>query len=163
MTGCSNCRTVLNRLTIRCQILLVVKFSGSLPVICCRIRRRRCMMNSCRYFKVIWQWLMLYVMLTLEILTSKVMFIINRRDVSWIGSTAVFRLSVVTIFCASAVCITVLRLAEHSALTEWISNAYKVLVGRTEGNWLLRKCRCWWENNIKMIGITESYEYFNWI
>jgi hypothetical protein len=146
-----------------CQTLLVLKFSGSLPVICGRIRRRRCMMNSRRYFKVVWQWLMLYVTLTLEILISKGMFVINQRDVSWIGSTPVFRLSVITIFCASAVCITVLRLAEHPELMEWISNAYKVLVGRTEESWLLRECRCWWEDNIKMICITESYKHFNWI
>jgi len=161
VTGCSNYSTVLNRLMIICESLLV--FSGSWPVICCRIRRKRCMMNSWRYFKVIWEWLMLYLTLTLQILISKDMFIINRRDVSWIGSTPVLTWSVITIFSDSAFCIAVLRLAEHPALMEWISNVCKVLVKRTEGNWLLRKRRCWWKNNIKMIRVTESYEYFKWI
>jgi hypothetical protein len=101
----------------------------------------------------------------LEILTSKDMFIINRSDISWIGSTPVLRLSVITIFCASAVCITVLWLTEHPALMEWIINAYKVLVGRTEGTSLLRKYRRWWENNIKWYVLQKAISIltgFNW-
>ena len=44
-----------------------------------------------------------------------------------------------------------MRWAEQVASMEEIRSAYRLLVGRTEGRSQLRRSRCRWEDNIKMV------------
>jgi hypothetical protein len=55
------------------------------------------------------------------------------------------------------------RWVEHVAYIEWMRNAYKILVGKPEGNRPLRRLRHRWKNNIRTELMEIGWKAVDWM